>query len=286
MVDRPWLERRIIAYAHQGGAREAPSSTLFAIAQALERGADAIELDVHATRDGQLVVCHDATLERTTDGTGEIVHHTLAELRELDNAYWFVPGEDVVEGLEPAAYPLRGRAPAEHELGIATLAEVMERFPGVVLNLDIKRTAPDVPPYEEALGRLLREHERGDDVIVASFLDGATDAFHAAAPEFPISAGTATTTEFFRRVHAGEPPPDDVGRFVALQVPATFGDIVVVDERFIEAAHGAGLAVHVWTIDDPEEMDRLAALGVDGIISDRPSELVEVLRRRGVAWAR
>jgi len=284
MAEHPWLERRVIAYAHQGGAREAPSSTLHAISRALANGATAIELDVHATSDGVLVVCHDPTLERTTNGSGEIARHTLSELQELDNAYWFVPGEDVLEGRPEADYVLRGRAPEDHDLGIATLSEVMERFPGVVLNLDIKRSAPEVVPYEEALATLLREHGRGDDVIVASFLDGATEAFHGFGPEFPISAGTLMTAEFYASVRAGGPPPDGIDRFVALQVPATYGEIVVVDEPFIEAAHRAGLAVHVWTIDDPAEMARLALLGVDGIISDRPTALVEVLEAQGASW--
>jgi glycerophosphoryl diester phosphodiesterase len=93
MSDRsPWLDRRVIAYAHQGGAWESPSSTLFAIEQALAAGATGIELDVHATADGELVVCHDATVDRTTPATGNIAAFTLAELRQLDFSFWFIPG--------------------------------------------------------------------------------------------------------------------------------------------------------------------------------------------------
>lgn len=284
MADNPWLRRRVIAYAHQAGAKEAPSSTLYAIRQALEHGATGVELDVHATRDGQLVVCHDPTLDRTTNATGEIADVRLEDLRALDNAYWFLPGEDTARGHPAGDYVLRGRAPADRDLGVATLSEVLEAFPGVVLNLDIKRTAPDVVAYEEALARLLAEHGRGADVIVASFLDGATDAFTRHAPGIAVSAGTAATTEFYRRLQAGEPPQDDIGRFAALQVPARFGPLVVVDERFVEAAHSSGLAVHVWTIDDPAEMERLVGLGVDGIISDKPSVLASVLARLGANW--
>jgi glycerophosphoryl diester phosphodiesterase len=161
---------------------------------------------------------------------------------------------------------------------------VLESFPGVVLNLDIKKTAPEVVAYEAALARELADHGRRDDVIVASFSDAATAEFAKWAPEVGVAAGTEATTEFYRRLQAGEPPQDDIGRYVALQPPARFGPLKVVDEKFVAAAHSCGLAVHVWTIDDPAEMEQLVELGVDGIISDRPSVLSEVLSRLGSNW--
>jgi glycerophosphoryl diester phosphodiesterase len=278
----PWLERRVVAYAHQGGAWEAPSSTLYAIERAIEAGADAIELDVHATADGELVVCHDETVDRTTDGHGQIAELTLAQLKALDNAYWFIPGADVTTGRPAADYPYRGRAAEDPRFRIATLREVLERFPGVVLNLDIKQTAPVVAPYEAALARLLAEFGRTDDVIVASFLDPATDAFAALAPDVPTSAGTLATVEFWRAIHDGREPP--AMRAAAFQVPERQGDIVVVDELFVAAAHGMGVAVHVWTVNDETQMEHLVDLGVDGLISDLPTTLSGVLGRRGVTW--
>jgi glycerophosphoryl diester phosphodiesterase len=277
-----WLERRLISYAHQGGAWESPSSTIFGITRALAAGATAIELDVHATADGELVVCHDATVDRTTAATGDIASFTLAELRQLDFSYWFIPGADVTPDRPPTEYPYRGRAPDDPEFGIATLREVLERFPGVVLNLDIKQTAPVVAPYEEALAALLAEFERTDDLIVASFLDPATDAFRAFAPMVPTSAGTVATAEFWRAVRNGDALPDTPA--AAYQVPERMGDLVVVDEAFVDAAHRAGKAVHVWTINDAPSMERLVGIGVDGIISDVPTTLSTVLRERGVAW--
>ncbi len=277
-----WLERRVVAYAHQGGAWEGPSSTLHAISGALAHGATAVELDVHATRDRHLVVCHDETVDRTTDGAGQICDLTLAELRGLDNAHWWTPGADVSPGLDDDAYPLRGRAPADGSLRVATLDEVLERLAGVVVNLDIKRTAPDVEPYEALLADTLRSFERGDDTIVASFSDPAIAAFRAAAPEFPTSLATMVTAEVYRAVHAGEPAPPTTA--VALQVPERFGELTVVDERFVERAHASGLAVHVWRVNDAAAMRSLLSLGVDGIISDTPTTLVEVLRSAGCAW--
>ncbi len=277
-----WLDRRIIAYAHQGGAWEAPSSTLYAIGNALAAGATAIELDVHATADDHLVVSHDPSVDRTTDGTGEIASMTLAEVRRLDNSYWWVPGSDVDHDQPVGTYPFRGRAPDDPDFRIATLEEVLGRFPDVILNLDIKRTAPVVKPYEEALAAMLRRFGRRDDVIVASFLDSATDAFSTYAPEIPTSAGTRSVATFYQAVAAGEPPP--VLRHVALQVPRRTGQLEIVDEAFIEAAHHAGIAVHVWTIDTERDMRELVELGVDGIITDLPTELDTVLREYDAKW--
>jgi glycerophosphoryl diester phosphodiesterase len=278
----PWLRRHVIAYAHQGGAWEGPSSTLHAIESALDAGATGIELDVHATADGRLVVCHDSTVDRTTNGTGRIAELAWDQVRTLDNAYWWAPGADVSPGLEPDQYPFRGRGPRDRRFRIALLEEVLEEFPNVVLNLDIKQTAPVVAPYEEALAAMLRRFGRTDDVIVASFLDTATDTFATFAPEVPTSAGTLAVAGFFQSVQDGDQPAPM--RHVALQVPASHGDLTLVDKRFVDVAHEVGLAVHVWTIEEESEMERLCGLGVDGIITDRPTALAEVLDRFGCAW--
>jgi len=282
MKDNPWLGRRVVAFAHQGGSHEGPSSTLFAISQAIERGATAIELDVHATKDRQIVVCHDETVDRTTNASGEIAHLTLAELREMDNAYWFIPGDAVTPDRPAEEYPWRGQAPQNRAFGIATLEEVSRAFPGVPLNMDIKRTAPEVEPYEQLLADELRRLERTDSVIVASFSDDAIGAFRAIAPEVLTSAATAETASFYFAVQEGTTPEDLP--VCAFQVPASYGDVTVVDERFVTAAHAAGIAVHVWTINEEDEMSRLIDLGVDGIITDVPTPLVALLTRRGCRW--
>jgi glycerophosphoryl diester phosphodiesterase len=281
----PWLDRRVLTYAHQGGAWEAPSSTLFAIRRALDMGVTGIELDVHATVDGHLVVCHDRTVDRTTNGQGAISALSLEQVRTLDNAFWFAPGSDVTRDLDPDAYPYRGRAPDDADFCIATLDEVLDLLdghPGVALNLDIKQTAPAVEPYEERLARALVDHGSTDRVIVASFLDHATAAFAAYAPDIATSAGTAAVATFWRDVHQGESPSDL--DHVALQVPAVQGNVVVVDEVLVAGAHGCGLAVHVWTINDEAEMRRLVDLGVDGIISDLPTPLLAVVEERGLTY--
>ena len=284
MPDNPWLGRRVLAFAHQGGAREAPSSTIFGLRLALTVGANALELDVHCTVDGHLVVCHDPTVERTTNGTGRIADLTLEQLQELDNAYWWRPGEIVDPHADPGDLPLRGRAPADRSLGIPTLAEVLETFPGVLLNLDIKQTAPDVAPYEAQLAEELVAAGRTDDVIVASFHDSALDAFAAEGTGIATSCGPRAVVALAEALESGKPIPDEVLRHVAIQVPPRFGGTDVVTAPAVHAVHDAGLAVHVWTIDEEDEMRRLVDLGVDGIMTDRPSVLGRVLDDLGVRW--
>jgi glycerophosphoryl diester phosphodiesterase len=118
--------------------------------------------------------------------------------------------------------------------------------------------------------------------MVASFLDPATDSFRTFAPDVPTSAGTMATAEFWRAVNQGGAIPETPA--VAYQVPERQGDLVVVDEAFVGAAHEAGKAVHVWTVNDVTAMERLVGLGVDGIISDLPTTLSGVLSKMGVAW--
>lgn len=270
----PWLERRLLLYAHQGGAKEAPSSTLFAFRQAVANGADALEMDVHATADRVLVVSHDETVDRTTPATGQIASLNWQELSVLDNAYWWSPGYDAVTGLDDDDYPLRGRAPGDRELGVARLTDVLDAFPDVILNFDIKGTVPSitpgVTPYEDLLADVLRAYNRSDDVVVASFHDDSLQRFRDLAPGVPTSTALAETLAIAQRLLDGEPP--ELHRsMVALQIPYRLGGEPLFDDRFVERAHHAGLAVHVWTIDDESEMREILALGVDGIITDYPS---------------
>lgn len=270
-MGNPWLTRRVLNYAHQGGALEAPSSTLHALHRALAVGATALELDCHLTRDGEVVVAHDATVDRMTQGSGPITGMTLAELRALDAAYRFSPFD------RPGQYPLRGQG-----LGMPTVREVLAAFPTAFLNFDIKAESGDPEGCAHKLAALLREFHRGDDVIVASFDDALTDRFATFAPEVGISVGTALAMEIYQAVQAGAPLPPL--RHVALQLPEALGEVPVVDRLLVERAHAAGVAVHVWTVNDPAAMERLLDAGVDGIITDRPSVCAEVLARRGAAY--
>jgi glycerophosphoryl diester phosphodiesterase len=298
VLDNPWLERRVWNIAHQGGENEAPSDTLYAFKTALAKGVDMLELDVHATSDGEIVVLHDATVDRTTNGTGSVDELTLAEIKTLDAAYWFVPERGTTHSAEPEEYLLRGiatgaePAPAgftANDFTIPTLREVLGTFPDVPINIEIKNTVPNTAPYEKILADLLREFGRSEDVIVVSFLDHAIELFKLWAPEIHTATATVETAIFHTSARGplpGLPNP----RYVALQVPVTFDPIPdvpieVVNADFVANAHANGLAVHVWTINDRATMCELIAMGVDGIMTDFPTLLEQILADPATACA-
>lgn len=283
----PWLSRRILNIAHQGGENEAPSDTMYAFKSAMAKGADMLEMDVHATADGEIVVLHDATVDRTTNGTGVVDEMTLQQIRTLDAAHWFIQDLGTVHNpSRPASdFTFRGVAtgavspPAGYsasDFKIPTLREVLQTFPTVPINIEIKATAPDTIPYEKTLADLLAEFGRDDDVIVVSFLDHATEMFKAWAPFVHTATATVETALFYATAVQGAPGSPNP-RYVAMQVPMTFMGVTVVTPDFIANAHANGLAVHVWTINDRLTMCTLVGWGVDGIMSDEPTDLEDVL---------
>lgn len=266
-------------WAHQGGAREGPSNTLHAMRRALERGAHGLELDVHVTKDGHVVVAHDDELRRMTGVEGRIATTTLEHLRTLDAAHQWVPGQVAVDAAADEDYVLRndGRSPVEPDLRVPTLQEVCDAFPGVPLNLEIKRMRAARP-----LARFLRD-AAGNDLIVVSIRPLALWVFRLRARAVPFAPSPVGLAVVWLASRVRIPVPIRGG--VAIQVPLRFKGRTITDKRLVAAAHRAGLAVHVWTLDDPEEIRQALDLGVDGIMTDRPSAVAEALTERGVAWA-
>jgi glycerophosphoryl diester phosphodiesterase len=274
--------RRVLHIAHRGGSLEAPENTLHAFRHAVSLGADMLEMDLRATADGEVVVIHDPDVDRVTDGTGPVATHTLDELRQLDAAHWFVPGAGPVRGADE--YPLRGVARSRKgtapgwedivpdDLRVPTLSEVLQAFPAVPITIDLKVGEPELGWFHEAVAGLLAEHGRTEDVIVGSFATERLVPLRRYAPHLPTSAAQTEVAAFW----AGEALPA-IGRLVALQVPATYGDIEVVTSDFVARAHDEGLDVHVWVVDDESEMRRLVDLGVDGLVTDRPTTAARVL---------
>jgi glycerophosphoryl diester phosphodiesterase len=271
LPENPWLGRPFLNFAHQGGELEAPSNTLYAFKTALEKGADVLEMDVHATADGHIVVIHDATVNRTTNGSGRVDSLTLAQIKLLDAADQWTQYRGIATGEKPAPDGYEA-----NDFTIPTLDEVLETFPAVLINVEIKNTAPDTTPYEQTLADLLAAYGRTTDAIVVSFLDHATEAFKLHAPEVSTATGTGETAVFkitSMDVLPGSPNP----RYHAMQVPITFEGLEVVTEEFVQDAHANGLAVHVWTINDLPTMEWLYCIGVDGIMTDRPTVLEQML---------
>ena len=288
-AQNPWLDKRVMNMAHQGGEDEAPSSTLYAFKRAVGLGVDMLELDVHATVDNKLVVIHDARVDRTTNGSGFVGDMTVAQVQALDAAYNFVPGRNAVSGQPPESYPLRGvrtgakPPPAGYgpdDFRIPTLEEVFEAFPNVPINIEIKGRADyDVGSFlrhAELLAAFLNAAGR-TDVIVVSFNDLAVERFHQLAPRIGVAPGVYGNARF----EAGLSPGEGV---VALQVPPQLGGVPVATPEFIRDAHARGYAVHVWPSGGEDEAFYNSYLDMcaDGIMPSRPSGFEAVLRRRAI----
>jgi glycerophosphoryl diester phosphodiesterase len=291
----PWLEQRVLVQAHQGGEDEFPSNTMYALERAVAAGADMLELDIGSTKDGRIVVLHDNSVDRTTNGTGSIGDLTLAQVQRLDAAYWFVPGRNAVHGLPASSYPLRGvrtgdRRPPRgfkpSDFRIPTLDEVLRAFPRTPINIEIKGRGSDQALFDrnaDLLAALLGQTRRRD-LIVVSFNQAAIDRFHAQVPAIPLAPGLTGMAGF---ILGGASPGEGV---VAMQVPITFdfgGSLLeITTPDFVARAHEAGYAVHTWLSNDTEDeatYRSLLAMCVDGIMAAKPLELLRLLRREGIA---
>jgi glycerophosphoryl diester phosphodiesterase len=261
----PSLLPRPLVYAHRGGAALRPENTLAAFEHGLSLGADGLELDVHLSRDGVVVVHHDATLDRTTNLTGPIRTRTAAELALVDAGYRFSDGRT-------DSFPFRGKG-----FGIPTLRQVLERHPGARLILELKsgeaelaRKTIDELRAANAIGR----------VALGSFYYRVLRAARIYEPR--IATGAAQEETRWALYRSWVSWPIRRPRYREFQVPETSGHTTIVTPRFIRHAHAAGLPVKVWTVNERGDIDRLLDWGVDAIISDRPDLAVEALRARGL----
>ena len=252
----------VIAYAHRGGADGAPENTFAAFERAVALGYDWLETDVHVTVDGVVVAFHDDRLGRVTDRIGSIAHLTYAQVCEADAGYWFT-----LDG--GATYPYRYRG-----LTVPALHDVLVRWPDVHVNIDAKADRTVVP-----LMGLLRRLNAASRVCLASFSDRRLARMRRlAAGPVPTSMGRLAVTGAFLASRAGRMPQLSATR---IQIPIHAGAVRLLDERFVAAAHTAGLAVDVWTINTEHDMRAVMDLGVDGIMSDKLELLKRVMVERG-----
>ena len=247
----PFLDHDgVLAFAHRGGAGEFPENTMPAFEGAVRLGYRYLETDVHLTADGALVAFHDDVLDRVTDRTGRIAELPWSEVRRA-----------LVDGREPPCL----------------LEDLLGALPETRVNIDPKHDAA-VPALAEVIDRT----GALDRVCVGAFSDRRLGRLRALlGPGLCTSLGPVGVARL-RAAAVGLP----AGRLPSpcAQVPARAGRVTVVDEAFVRAAHRRGVQVHVWTVDEPDEMDRLLDLGVDGLMTDRPEVLRDVLIRRG-SWS-
>lgn len=254
-----FLSGGVLNIAHRGGNRVAPEHTYPAFDSALDIGADVLEMDFRVTADGVLVLMHDQTVDRTTDGRGRVESFSFAEIRMLDAGYDYTRDRG-------QTYPYRGAG-----LQVLALEEVLDRYQGVPMNIEIKAENPAsvIPTFVALLDRYgMRPH-----VLVASFSDALIQTFRAAAPDVLTSFAPDEATQFF--VLAPENEASYVPPALFLQVPPTFSGIPVLSAAFVAKAHRLGLFVHGWDVDDL--MVETIALGADGLIVDDPQALESLL---------
>jgi glycerophosphoryl diester phosphodiesterase len=251
--------------AHRGASARAPENTLEAFRLAVEAGAGGLELDVHVSRDGEVVVIHDASVDRTTDGSGAVAEMELEEIRRLDAGYRFSPDGG-------RTFPYRGRG-----VTIPTLAEVYASFPEARVNADIKKAQSGA---EEAVLRVIRSAGAEERTLIASTEHAVVRRFRRISRGHIATAASRREIAAFyvlSRVRLGalaRPVYD------ALQVPVEHRGIELVTPRFLRAARSTGVRVDVWTINDAAQMRWLLDLGVSGIMTDHPEVLAALLAGR------
>jgi glycerophosphoryl diester phosphodiesterase len=250
---------RIIA--HRGGIEQGPENTLAVFENSLSTGAQALEMDLRTSRDGALVLMHDAAVERTTDGRGLVSEMSLAQLKKLDAGYrWSLDG---------ASFPFRGLG-----ITIPTLAEVLDAFPHIPLVVEVKE---DRPQISEPLCRLLEHQGHWAHVLVASFHPAVLSEVRSRCPQAATAAAPGEVLRFYLLSRLGltaffKP------RMQALLVPHTYKGRPVATDRFVSAAHRRNLKVAVWTINERGSLETLIRAGVDGVLTDKPELLAAALR--------
>jgi len=254
--------------AHQGGNLEQPDATFVAFDAASELNVDVLEMDVHLSKDGHLIVMHDRRVDRTTDGEGAIQDLTLAEIQQLDAAYrWpYHTNKDVEKHKVPddMTFPYRGKG-----LSIPTLNEMFQRYPHHRFVIELK---DDTEELRSALLEMIGQYNRWDHVLIASFYASTLKEVRKIAPRAQTYAAGGEIRLFYilHMLHLEKLFPYDIDAFA---IPMTSGGLNLATKRFVEAAHNAGMLVHYWTINDEDDMTALMEIGADGLMTDYPSVL-------------
>ncbi len=260
-----------LVIAHRAGDLIAPGNTMTAIEKSYDLGVDIIELDIHLTKDEELVLIHDPTVDGTTDGVGYITDFTLDEFLELDAGYHF---ED-----ENGNYPYRGAGVYN-----PTLREVFEQYPDMKYMLEIKHTIS--PEYHETVTKklwdLIVEYDMKDQVLISSFDQSIIQEFNKFGEgEVALGSGRATAFDFVftHKLYIRNlfQPTGHV-----IQLPKDNKWFRFFDDQLIAGAKRIGMQIHYWTINDEQTMREMIDADVDGIITDRPDLLIDILEEKGL----
>lgn len=251
----------VAVIGHRGAAGLAPENTIPAFVAGLEHGAHVLELDVWPTKDGHIVVLHDETVDRTTNGSGRVTDMTLAEVQALDAGYRFSPDGG-------RTFPWRGQG-----VVVPTLEQVLREFPDAVFLIEIKYSDPAIV---RTVLDVVNGADARDRVMMGSFHSAIVQRVRELAPDIPTSLGQDEALWYVIMQRVGlaaflEPVSD------TLQLPEWHGPLRVANPGLARLARRQGLDLHVWTINDEETMQRLIGLGVNGIITDYPDRLQRVL---------
>ncbi|MGH7770790.1 MAG: glycerophosphodiester phosphodiesterase [Candidatus Binatia bacterium] len=263
-----FTEEKPRIFGHRGAMGETPENTLLSIQRALEDGAKFVELDVRGTKDGEVVIVHDATLGRTTNGRGRVSRTSLKDVKTLDAGFWFTADGGL-------SYPYRGL-----NIDIPTLDDLFLNLPEVKLIIEIKQARPSIV---QKVIETVRQARKEEQVLLATEKDKVMSEIRKELQEsrLPIATGFSygEVAAFIGWVRGGKRqtflPPGQ-----ALQIPCEYGGMTLVSDETVNAARDLGVEVFVWTVNDIQEMKRLLRLGVDGIITDYPSRLRDLIAQK------
>jgi glycerophosphoryl diester phosphodiesterase len=245
--------------AHRGASGDYPENTIPAFRAAVDAGADYVELDVHCTRDGEVVVFHDDDLSRIASDDRLIREMTTAELETVDGAFNFSPGA--------GGWPLRGQG-----IRVPRLAEVLTAWPAMRFVIEFK---PRDPEIADATLEVVRRTGADRHVLFASEHLPPIARIRTLAPQIPTNLPTADIVAFMQALPPGAPTYTGAGD--ALQIPPEHQGVKLATREVVAAAHRSGLEVHVWTINDQAQMLEMLSVGVDGIITDYPRRLLALI---------
>ena len=258
---------RPLVIAHRGGAGLFPENTLFAFQQVSDLGVDVIELDVRSTSDGTLVVIHDANVERTTNGSGQVSETTIEQLKKFNAGYRFTPDGG-------KTFPHR-----QSRITVPTLLEVFTALPKMKFNIEPKQQTPSLI---KPLCQMINERKMMNSVVIGSFNQTIIEEFRKQCPAVATSASPAEVSKFLSLYKTGL-SASYTPTMHALQVPEKIAGIQLITREFVTAAHERNLKVHVWTVNETTAMKRLLEMGVDGIMTDYPDRLQNLLREKASA---